>query len=184
LGRGSGQSGWVGRVVRAGRGSRARDAGRRLAAVLLAAAAACGLVACGGAAAAGRPSYDIRVTAIRGLGRVLTDGSGYTLYMYVPDHRGRSVCYHACASQWPPLLLPPGVRYAQAGPGVRAALLGTTTRVGGSLQVTYGKWPLYRYVSDIRPGQATGQAENMGLWYVLSPDGSVDRHPLPGSAGN
>jgi predicted lipoprotein with Yx(FWY)xxD motif len=136
------------------------------------------LAACGGATKASQ-DYKIGVRTIAGLGRVLVDGSGRTLYMYGPDHRGRSVCYSVCAKQWPPLLLPPGVGHALAGHHVDAALLGTVIRREGSAQVTYNGWPLYLYYGDDQPGQATGQADDMGLWYVLSPSGAVDRRPLP-----
>jgi predicted lipoprotein with Yx(FWY)xxD motif len=139
------------------------------------------LAACG-AAAGGHPDYDLQVSTITGLGRVLTDGSGYTLYMYVPDHRGRPTCYHICADRWPPLLLPPGIRHPQAETGISAALLGTVTRTGGSVQVTYNRWPLYLYDADTQPGQATGQADDMGLWYALSPDGAINRRIPPGQA--
>jgi predicted lipoprotein with Yx(FWY)xxD motif len=141
------------------------------------------MAGCGGAGntgSTGRPGYEIRLGSVDGLGRVLVDGGGYTLYMYTPDHRGRSTCYQVCARQWPPLLLPPGVRHAVAGPGVDAALLGTVSRTNGSVQVTYNKWPLYRYDADVDPGQATGQGDDMGLWYVLSPNGSIDRRTVPG----
>ena len=59
--------------------------------------------------------------------------------------------------------------------GAHASLLGTVRRPGGARQVTYNGWPLYLWEGDHGPGQATGQAENMGLWYVLSVTGSVDR---------
>ena len=51
--------------------------------------------------------------------------------------------------------------------------------VGGRV-VTYNKWPLYTYVADTKPGQATGQALNLngGLWYVLAPSGKVIRTKL------
>jgi hypothetical protein len=41
--------------------------------------------------------------------------------------------------------------------------------------VTYAHWPLYTYVSDTAPGQASGQALNLngGLWYVISPSGKL-----------
>ena len=113
---------------------------------------------------------------------MLADGGGYTLYMYVPDHQGPSACYRVCAQQWPPLLLPPEVRHPVAGPWVDAALLGTITRTGGAVQVTDNKWPLYLYHADVQPGQATGQADDMGLWYVLSPAGAIDRRTLPGQS--
>lgn len=47
------------------------------------------------------------------------------------------------------------------------------------LQVTYNRWPLYLWQADLAPGQATGQAEDMGAWYTMSVSGSVDRLPLP-----
>jgi predicted lipoprotein with Yx(FWY)xxD motif len=62
-----------------------------------------------------------------------------------------------------------------AGPGVQASLLGTTRRTDGTTEVTYNKWPLYTWVTDSEPGEATGQDLNNlgGLWYVLSPDGKA-----------
>ena len=62
-----------------------------------------------------------------------------------------------------------------AGAGAQSSLLGTTHRTDGTVQVTYNKWPLYLWVSDSEPGQATGQGINSlgGLWYVLSPRGTA-----------
>ena len=128
---------------------------------------------CGGPAS-GAPKYELQARAISGLGRVVTDGQGFTLYMYAPDHRGVSRCYGLCASQWPPLVLPRGVTRPRAGPGIRAALLGTVRRDNGVLQVTYNRWPLYLWQGDGAPGQATGQADDMGLWYTVSVTGAVD----------
>lgn len=104
------------------------------------------------------------------LGEIITDGRGFTLYMYAPDHRRPSQCSGFCAQQRPPLVLPPGVTRPKADPGVRASLLGTVRRAGGELQETYGGWPLYLWIGDTGPGQATGQAGDMGLWYVLVGD--------------
>jgi predicted lipoprotein with Yx(FWY)xxD motif len=145
--------------------------------LLMATASACALAtACGATGAAtSMPTYEVLARAVPGLGTIITDGRGFTLYMYAPDNRGASRCYGFCAQQWPPLLLPPGVTRPVAGPGVRAALLGTVRRTGGQLQATYGGWPLYRWIGDTAPGQATGQADDMGLWYVMSAAGAVDR---------
>jgi predicted lipoprotein with Yx(FWY)xxD motif len=145
---------------------------------LLAAAAAIistAVAACGNGAAAGPPEYEVLTRSIPGLGEIITDGRGFTLYMYAPDHRGQSQCSGFCAQQWPPLVLPRGVTRPKAGPGVRASLLGMVRRANGELQETYGGWPLYLWIRDSSPGQATGQADDMGLWYVLSVTGSVDR---------
>jgi predicted lipoprotein with Yx(FWY)xxD motif len=149
--------------------------GRRRCAMCLAALTASALTAAGcGSPASGAPQYELQARAISGLGQVVTDGQGFTLYMYAPDHRGVSRCYGLCASQWPPLVLPRGVTRPKAGPGIRTALLGTVRRGNGALQVTYNRWPLYLWQGDTAPGQATGQADDMGLWYALSVSGAVD----------
>jgi predicted lipoprotein with Yx(FWY)xxD motif len=134
------------------------------------------VVACGGGSPASSvPQYEVLARTVPGLGEIITDGKGFTLYMYGPDHRGPSQCYGFCAQQWPPLVLPRGVTRPKAGPGVRVALLGTVRRANGEQQETYGGWPLYLWIGDTSPGEATGQADDMGLWYVLSLTGAVDR---------
>jgi predicted lipoprotein with Yx(FWY)xxD motif len=143
----------------------------------LAATVATGVFAagCAGSTASSVPKYVVLARTIPGLGEIVTDGKGYTLYMYAPDHQGASQCTGFCAQQWPPLVLPHGMTRPKAGPGVRAALLGTVRRANGELQETYGGWPLYLWIGDSRPGEATGQADDMGLWYVMSVTGSVDK---------
>ncbi len=58
---------------------------------------------------------------------------------------------------------------------MRKKLLGRDRDPAGGRVVTYNRWPLYTYVADTKPGEATGQAldANGGLWYVLSPSGKV-----------
>lgn len=143
-----------------------------------------GLSACGGNANATAPPARVAVKAasIPGLGRVLVNGSGYTLYAYMPDHRGPSRCFGACAHQWPPLELAKGQHHAISGAGVRASLMGTARR-GDGRQVTYDGWPLYTFINDASPGQATGQADDMGAWYTVSVSGAIDRDPLRTSSG-
>jgi predicted lipoprotein with Yx(FWY)xxD motif len=123
------------------------------------------------------PEYEVTTGSVSGLGTVLVDGQGLTVYMFATDVRGApSRCYGICAVQWPPVVLPPGRTSPVAGPGIRASLLGTTRRTDGSLQITYNGWPLYLWPPDRAPGKATGQALTNagGLWYVLSPAG----HPI------
>ena len=117
------------------------------------------------------PRYEVLARTIPGLGEIITDGKGFTLYMYAPDHRGTSQCSGFCAQQWPPLILPLAVTRPKAGPGAHVSLLGTVRRADGELQETYGGWPLYLWIGDTGPGQA----DDMGLWYVLSVTGAVDR---------
>jgi predicted lipoprotein with Yx(FWY)xxD motif len=122
------------------------------------------------------PVYEVTTGVVHGLGKVLVDGRGFTLYVFAPDkHSGHSTCYGACAGGWPPLVLPSGVNQAPSGPGVRKGMLGTTKRTDGTVEVTYKKWPLYLWVVDSAPGQATGQDINNlgGKWYVITPAGMV-----------
>jgi predicted lipoprotein with Yx(FWY)xxD motif len=117
----------------------------------------------------------VRVITVPGLGRILEDGAGYVLYIFLPDNRGPSICLTACAEQWPPLVLPPTRREPTAGPEVDNKLLGTTRRPDGARQVTYNRWPLYTYIGDTA-GIVTGQGESMGAWYAISPDGMINRN--------
>ncbi|MCS7207850.1 MAG: hypothetical protein NZ951_07990 [Dehalococcoidia bacterium] len=110
------------------------------------------------------------------LGRILTDAQGRTLYLFTNDRPNTSTCVDACARAWPPLLTtaPP-----VAGEGLNPALLGTTRRPEGTLQVTYHGWPLYYYAADTAPGEARGQGVG-DVWFVLSPAGQpLGARPTP-----
>jgi predicted lipoprotein with Yx(FWY)xxD motif len=123
------------------------------------------------------PTYEIKIGNVNGLGPVLVNGQGLTVYLFVPDHQGQSTCYQICAVQWPPVTLPAGVTAPIAGPGIKASLLGTTRRKDGSTEITYNGWPLYRWTIDKSPGQATGQGLNNlgGLWFVVNASGNAVR---------
>jgi len=136
---------------------------------------AVGAAGCGSGGGVSTPAYEVLARTVPGLGKIVVDGKGFTLYMYAPDRQGASQCTGFCAQQWPPLLLPQGSEQPKAGPGVKAALLGTVRRPNGQLQETYNGWPLYLWQGDSAPGQATGQADAMGLWYAVSVTGAVDR---------
>ena len=61
-----------------------------------------------------------------------------------------------------------------AGLGVNAKLLGTITARGGN-EVTYNGWPLYTFVSDVKPGVISGEGNKTfgGPWWLVSPSGSA-----------
>ena len=92
---------------------------------------------------------------------LLTNASGLTLYWFAPDTAAKSACYGSCAAYWPPVTGTPS-----AGPGVTGRL-GTITRTGGTTQATYDGHPLYTYIGDSAPGQASGNNLNLngGLWH-------------------
>jgi predicted lipoprotein with Yx(FWY)xxD motif len=132
---------------------------------------------CGGssAAAPGAGSghkVTVLVKAQHGVGTVLVNAQGYTLYMFARDNQRQVTCTSVCATTWPPLKLPPGVSLV-AGPGVKASLLGSDPDPAGGRVVTYDGWPLYTYTADVDAGQATGQGIDLngGAWYVMRPSG-------------
>jgi predicted lipoprotein with Yx(FWY)xxD motif len=112
----------------------------------------------------------VQTRAIKGLGTVLVNSAGRTLYLFVPDHQKRVTCKGTCAAVWPPLK---ASGKPTAGGAAKKSLLGTDKNPSGGSVVTYARWPLYTYRGDTKPGQANGQALNLngGLWYVLSPAG-------------
>jgi predicted lipoprotein with Yx(FWY)xxD motif len=105
-----------------------------------------------------------------GLGTILVDSKGFTLYDFHKDKGGKSACYGACANAWPPLTASGA---PQAMSGAEAAKLGTSKRSDGTLQVTYAGHPLYTYVTDTKPGEANGNDVSAfgAQWYALAPSG-------------
>src|ERR1700733_12754104 len=108
----------------------------------------------------------LSTTKIHGVS-VLTNSAGYTLYWFAPDSPTKSTCYGTCAVYWPPVIGTP-----VAGSGVTGKL-GTIKRTGGATQVTYAGHPLYTYIGDSAPGQATGNDINLngGYWYEMRASG-------------
>ena len=116
------------------------------------------------------------------LGSVLVDARGRTLYLFDKDKHGRSACYGACATYWPPLLSSAKPRREK---GVRASLLGLTTRTDGKRQVTYAGHPLYRFVGDKQAGQTTGEGlTDFGApWDAIAASGRAVEPTTPDSGG-
>jgi predicted lipoprotein with Yx(FWY)xxD motif len=149
-----------------------------LASVLVLAVAACGSSSPSStkAKATTKTSPAVVITAKNepGLGTVLVDSQGKTLYQFVPDAGKHVTCTGSCASVWPPVMLAAGGKLGASG-GVKASLLGSDPNPSGGRVVTYAGWPLYTYVADGSPGSHAGQAINVngGLWYVMTPSGKA-----------
>jgi predicted lipoprotein with Yx(FWY)xxD motif/mono/diheme cytochrome c family protein len=111
---------------------------------------------------------------IVGLGRILVNSTGRTLYVFQRDNRSKVTCTGGCAAVWPPVVLPPG-GHAEGTNGVKASLLGEAANPTGGKVVTYDGWPLYTYVADMKPGSIAGQDINLngGLWWVITTSGTV-----------
>ena len=104
-------------------------------------------------------------------GKALVGSNGRTLYLFQADKSGTSACTGACAAAWPPFTV---TGTPKAGSGVSQSLLGTITRPGGAMQLTYNGHPLYYFTADTAGGTAHGQAVTAfgAEWYVVSAGGS------------
>jgi predicted lipoprotein with Yx(FWY)xxD motif len=105
-----------------------------------------------------------------GLGKLLVNSKGRTLYMFTRDSGSMSECSGACAVNWPPLK---ATGKPTIGSGANASLISTTSRAGGGKQVTYNGHPLYLFKGDSSPGDTNGQGLNAfgGNWYAVTPAG-------------
>jgi predicted lipoprotein with Yx(FWY)xxD motif len=101
----------------------------------------------------------LKTTTIGGV-QFLTNAKGFTLYSFAPDSPTMSKCYGSCAAYWPPV-----TGTAAAGTGLPGKVT-TIKRTDGSTQLTYNGHPLYTYIGDTHPGQASGNKVtlNGGLW--------------------
>ena len=116
-------------------------------------------------------SVEVGTAKIGGLGTVLVRGTGHALYMFAPDGGSQLACSAACQKVWPPLIAPKS---------------GVAKAIDGKRVVTYDGWPLYTYVLDKTPHEATGQnvALNGGYWWVMTPAGKIIRTPVTHGVGD
>jgi predicted lipoprotein with Yx(FWY)xxD motif len=113
----------------------------------------------------------VSVASVSGLGQILVDSAGHTLYDFRKDQGTTSSCYGACEAAWPPLITN---GEPHASNGADGSLLGVSKRKDGSEQVTYNGRPLYTFTGDKGPGEANGNnVEAFGAeWYALTPSGT------------
>jgi len=107
-----------------------------------------------------------------GLGSVLVNAKGHTIYLFAKDKNGKSACDGSCAKFWPALL---SHGKPSVGAGLKASLVGTTKRSNGTRQVTYNRHPLYTYVLDKGAGQTKGEGIFAfgAKWYAVSAKGKA-----------
>lgn len=129
------------------------------------------------------PATKFSTASVSGLGNVVVDGRGRTVYILTSGGHTNVPCTASsgCTKLWPTLPLSGGTS-ATAGSGVKASLLGTKKLADGKTYPTYNGWLIYEYTGDPGPGQATGQRIKSfgGTWYVLNASGN----PVTSSAGN
>jgi predicted lipoprotein with Yx(FWY)xxD motif len=136
----------------------------------------------------GGASVTISSETVKGLGTVLVNADGKTLYVFKPDNAQKVTCKGSCAAVWPPVKLASGAKATASG-DVKASMLSSDPNPAGGSVATYNGWPLYTYVTDSGAGSVRGQALNLngGLWYVISPGGQPITKKAPsqgyGSSG-
>ena len=181
--------------VRFLRGNSNRYQVRLIAVALL---AVLGFVAagCGGSSASSAPksgvagarhvtnSVAVKTRKLKGLGTVLVNSKGRTLYVFMKDKQRKVTCTGSCASFWPPLKWS-GSAKPKAGGAAKSNMLGSDKNPGGGKVVTYNRWPLYTYSGDSGAGQANGWGTNLngGKWYVISAAGKVVKHKTSSGGG-
>jgi predicted lipoprotein with Yx(FWY)xxD motif len=141
----------------------ARAAGIGAAGLTVAALVLFGLVVAGAGSPAPAATTAVLKTTTIGGTTVLTNAKGFTLYSFAPDTPTRSTCYGTCAAYWPP------VTGSTAAGAALPGRVGTIKRTDGTEQLTYNGHPLYTYIGDSAPGQASGNNLNLngGLWLEI-----------------
>jgi predicted lipoprotein with Yx(FWY)xxD motif len=101
--------------------------------------------------------------------QVVVSSQGRTLYALSPETTGHLLCKSsACLKLWPPLTVSSSSTKLRDGSGVHGRL-GILHRSNGTLQVTLGGLPLYRFSEDHASGQVSGQGLKSfgGTWHVI-----------------
>jgi predicted lipoprotein with Yx(FWY)xxD motif len=132
------------------------------------------------------PGTMFSTAKVQGVGTVLVDGKGRTVYILTANGKTNVPCNDpsGCTAVWPDLPLPDGTSKPTAGTGVDAMLFGTK-KIGDETYPTYNGWLMYEYTGDSGPGQANGQGIKSfgGTWYVLNAKGDPVTSSSGGSGG-
>jgi predicted lipoprotein with Yx(FWY)xxD motif len=122
---------------------------------------------------------------VSGVGTVLTDQSGKTLYTPEQEASGTIKCTGSCLSFWFPVTVANG-GMPHAG-STLTGKLGSIQRPDGTSQVTYNGEPLYTFKLDSGPGQAHGNdfTDSFGgqsfVWHAATASGTA---PAPAPSNN
>ena len=160
----------------------ARVAAAAAAAGLLAACGSTGTSSSQGTGAGGQQGSASGMTVtehkLPGVGMVLTDSSGKTLYSSVQEASGAIKCTGSCLSFWFPVTVAKGAKL-QAASGVSGTLGRLSRPDDGKSQLTYNGKPLYTFKLDSGPGQMHGNnfKDSFGgtsfTWQAVTASGSA-----------
>jgi predicted lipoprotein with Yx(FWY)xxD motif len=132
--------------------------------------AACGRSSGSTSSGGGSPgtALSVQTDAVSGIGTVLANSGGLTLYHNTREDENTIMCTGGCTSTWPPVLVTGSL---PQDTGMMEGTFGTIERPDGSTQLTINGMPLYTYTGDSASGQATGQGIQ-GVWYAVSSSGT------------
>jgi predicted lipoprotein with Yx(FWY)xxD motif len=135
-------------------------------------------------AAPGSPAgTTVAIRAISGMGDVVVDSKGRSLYSSDQETSTKLACTTSdCTAIWTPLTVAAG--QSPTGPSQLSAMLSTVKRPDGKTQVALDGKPLYTFTFDHAPGDVGGdnQKDSFGgtnfTWHIATASGSA---PAPTS---
>jgi len=136
-----------------------------------------GGTASGGSTSSGTGGATVATRAVSGMGDVLVDAKGRTLYASDQEGAGKLLCTTSdCTAIWSPVTIAAGK--TPSGPAQLSGKLSVVTRPDGASQVTLNGKPLYTFSFDHAPGDVAGngQKDSFGgtnfTWHVATASGS------------
>jgi predicted lipoprotein with Yx(FWY)xxD motif len=123
---------------------------------------------------------------VSGVGTVLADSNGMTLYAADEEASGTIKCTGACEQFWKP-----ATATSTSTPSGVMATIGTVTRPNGQAQLTYNGAPLYTFTQDSAPGDAKGNGikdsfdTNHFTWHavIITSSGATSSSANTGGGG-
>lgn len=116
--------------------------------------------------AGGGANATLKAESVSGLGMVLVDSRGFTLYRLTGETTSNFLCTGSCVAAWPPLK----ASGSPAGGSGATGTVATVQRPDGITQVTYDGVPLYTFSGDSGPAQSNGEGVQ-GVWFAVTPAG-------------
>lgn len=125
----------------------------------------------------------VGVQTVDGVGDVLTNAEGMTLYTADVEKDGTIVCVDACAEFWPPLATA-GAEVPTTVEGIEGEF-GVLERPDQTKQLTLDGHPLYTFAEDRTPGSVRGDGfeDDFGgqhfVWKIVTADGTAAEDTKP-----
>ncbi|KJY42975.1 lipoprotein [Streptomyces sp. NRRL B-1568] len=115
-----------------------------------------------------QPAAPVSVADNAGLGKILVDGQGRTLYRFNKDSAWpmKFACNDACLDTWKPAKPVDKSKVRD----IPEKLVSTVTRPDGTEQLAIDCWPVYWFTGDSKAGDVNGQGKQ-GLWFAVDDKG-------------